>query len=174
MAVGLTVLAGLSGCGHPALSGTPAQAAVTPSPTADTTAVDPYAFKEVPYADYREAARQLSIPIGLLVSSTGFTEALSTLCRSSPDDFTKLVNQQRAKAGSDSNGASTLQSLADEVQLRLSLSCPQRMTDWAAARTDDQAEEDATTDTASPRASYGSDDADSTAATPAATPNNLN
>jgi hypothetical protein len=188
MAVGITVLAGLSGCGHPPLSGTPAQAAVTPSAAPDAAAVDPYAFNDVPYPDYREAAQQLSIPTGLLVPSTGFTEALSTLCRSTPGDFSKLVNDQRSKAGSDSDGASTLQSLADEVQLRLSLSCPQRMTDWAAARADDQAYGDDATapssvsetglpSTASPAPSFGSDDGDATSgtgdATPVATPNDL-
>jgi hypothetical protein len=172
MAVGLTALAGLSGCGHPPLSGASAQAAVSPSAAPDATAMDPYAFKEVPYQDYREAAEQLSIPFGLLVPPTGFTEALSTLCRSTPDDFTKLVNEQRGRAGSDSDGASILQSLADEVQLRLSLSCPQRMTDWATSRADDQAN-DEVMDTASPSPSSsspdesglssGSDDGDATA-----------
>jgi hypothetical protein len=150
VAVGITALAGLSGCGHPPLSGASAQAAVSPSAAPDATAMDPYAFKDVPYQDYRQAAEQLSIPFGLLVPPAGFTEALSTLCRSTPDDFTKLVNDQRSRAGSDSDGASTLQSLADEVQLRLSLSCPQRMTDWAASRADDQANSDDVVDTASP------------------------
>jgi len=159
MAVGLTALVGLSGCGHPALSGSSAQAAVTPSATPDTTSDDPYAFKDVPYQDYRQAAEQLSIPYGLLVPSAGFTEALSTLCRSTPADFTRMVTEQRSKAGTNSDGASTLQSMADEVQLRLSLSCPQRMTDWAAARADDQNNADADdTPSPTPTPSYGSDD----------------
>jgi hypothetical protein len=163
MAVGLTALAGLSACGHPQLSGSSAQAAVTPSASPDPGSDDPYAFKDVPYPDYREAAEQLSIPVGLLVPSLGFSEALSTLCRSTPADFTSLVNAQRKRAGSDSDGASTLQSLADEVQLRLSLSCPQRMGDWAAARADDQANAADPTDSPSPTPSVSSDDAGTTA-----------
>lgn len=156
----VAALAGLAGCGHTPLAGTPAEAASKQTPAPDSTAVDPYAFKDVPYADYREAAQQLSIPTGLLIPATGFSEALSTLCHSSPDDFGKLVTAQRTEAGSDSNGASTLQSLADEVQLRLSLSCPQRMSDWAAARADEQsnAEDNDVSVTASPTPSADSGD----------------
>jgi len=177
LVAGLAALAGLAGCGHPPLSGTPAQAASTIQTAApDTTASDPYAFSDVPYPDYREAAEQLSIPTGLLISPTGFSESLSTLCHSSPDDFSKLVTDQRSKAGSDSDGASTLQSLADEVQLRLSLSCPQRMGDWASARADDQSYDAGTevSDTASPTPSYGSDDGDATDPSPSpSAPNDL-
>jgi predicted small lipoprotein YifL len=162
----VATLAGLAGCGHAPLAGTPAQAANKATAAPDATAADPYAFKDVPYADYREAAQQLSIPVGLLIPATGFSEALSTLCHSSPADFSKLVSAQRAQAGSDSDGASTLQSLADEVQLRLSLSCPQRMGDWANARADDQstADEEDATPTASPTptpTAHSADSADS-------------
>jgi len=161
----LAALAGLAGCGHSPLAGTPAQAANKATAAPDATAADPYASKDVPYADYREAAQQLSIPTGLLVPATGFSEALSTLCHSSPADFGKLITEQRSQAGSDSDGASTLQSLADEVQLRLSLSCPQRMGDWANARADEQSytDDDATpTATPTPSAdSAGTEDAPS-------------
>jgi predicted small lipoprotein YifL len=156
----VAALAGLAGCGHSPLAGTSAEAASKQTAAPDSTAADPYAFKDVAYSDYRDAAQQLSIPTGLLIPATGFSEALSTLCHSSPDDFSKLVTEQRTKAGSDSDGASTLQSLADEVQLRLSLSCPQRMGDWATARTADQSygDDNDVPATASPSPSAGSED----------------
>jgi predicted small lipoprotein YifL len=170
----VAALAGLAGCGHSPLAGTPAQAASKQSPAPDSTAADPYASKDVAYSDYREAAQQLSIPTGLLIPAVGFSEALSTLCHSSPDEFSKLVTEQRTKAGSDSDGASTLQSLADEVQLRLSLSCPQRMGDWANARADDQnyGGDNDVSPTASPGPSTGSADSEDSSSddTAAATP----
>lgn len=105
---------------------------VEPTASASPTALDPYAWTDVPYADYLEAADQIGLRPDVLVAEAGFSSGLSVLCRTSAEELATMRSSY-VEDVTDSGTYSTAKYLADEVGLRLGLACPQRMTDWTAA-----------------------------------------
>lgn len=133
-ATSVAALACLSGCNS---RGEAAQAApvAPPTVTGAPTPTDPYAWVDVPYKDYLDAADQIGLRPDVLVPEAGFSSSLNTLCHTSPADLATLRKTQLAnRDGTDTY--TTAKYLGDEVGLRLGLACPQRMADWAA--TDDE------------------------------------
>lgn len=131
----LVVLATLSGCSGDAPE---VRAASGPAPSAPASvpSADPTTPAEVPYAAYREAAVLMSIRPDLITPETAFEDSLHSLCARDADGFADLRREHRASAGSAADGSSAYRYLGDEAALRVDLACPQRMSDWLAARED--------------------------------------
>ena len=122
------------------------EAVPQPAASALPTAVDPFAWTDVSYEEYLEAADQIGLRPDVLVPEAGFSSGLGALCHTSAED---MATMRRSHVGdvADSGSYSTAEYLGDEAGLRLGLACPQRMTDWTAAGTEhtdtgpDQAED---------------------------------
>lgn len=131
--------------------------AVVVQPTESTaTPLDPYAWSDVSYAEYLEAAQQIGLRPDVLVPEAGFSSGLNTLCRSSAEELATM-RDSHVEDVTDSGTYSTAKYLADEVGLRLGLACPQRMTDWTAASIE---QEDTDEDQAEEGSSVTDDDLD--------------
>lgn len=146
-AASAVLLACLSACADDSDVASENEVVVQPAESTSPTPFDPFAWSDVPYADYVEAADQIGLRPDVLVPEAGFSSGLNTLCHTSAEDMA-VMRSSHVEDVSDSGTYSTAKYLADEVGLRLGLACPQRMTDWTAAGvqqddTDsDQTEED--------------------------------
>lgn len=144
VAAALGVLSACSGGSDAA----PSQAAVAPV-AADTTQVleNPFAWSQVPYGEYLDAAEQLAIRPDVLISSESFLASLDELCTTPAAGYQDLRRLQLASSDTDTNDQATAQYLRDETSLRITLACPQRMADWVsvpeAESVDDLAAEEA-------------------------------
>lgn len=132
-AAAVVLSAALAGCGggKSGQEGAGVTQSATPTPSAD-----PYASSYVPYPAYAEAARQTGILPDVVQRELGFHDGIKALCRSKPEDFTKLLAEMRSTAATKDEPVATLRAMLDEVSLRLGLACPRRMSDWIAARGD--------------------------------------
>jgi hypothetical protein len=134
-AASVAALACLGGCS----SGDDAkQAAPTEQVTAsaEPSTLDPNAWVDVPYKDYLAAADQIGLRPDVLQPESGFSSGLNTLCHTSAADLATMRKTQLAnRDGTDTY--TTAKYLGDEVGLRIGMSCPQRMGDWAATEADD-------------------------------------
>lgn len=140
-AASVAVLACLGACSDGDSDGD-AVAAVVPTESASPTSLDPYAWANVPYKDYLDAAEQIGLRPDVLVPEFGFDTGLDKLCHTTPADFATMRKTQMANTR-DTDTYTTAHYLGDEVALRLGLACPQRMGDWTA--TDDGHAEDGDT-----------------------------
>ncbi|MGQ0464504.1 MAG: hypothetical protein ACT4QG_04195 [Sporichthyaceae bacterium] len=142
--VGAAVLLATTACGTAQDSAgdapAPSQAAVQ-----EPAAVDPYAWTDVDYQDYRAAALAVPISTDLLVAPAALTQSLDTLCHTDPAGFAQLLTEHQARAQADSSDTEVAKHLGEEVGLRLGMACPQRMGDWLTAQRDAEPTEDSTT-----------------------------
>ncbi len=132
VAASFATVACLGACGGGSDSASGDAVVVQPTPSAPPISLDPFAWTDVAYQDYLDAADQLGLRPDVLVSEAGFSSGLNTLCRTTPDAMVTM----RTSHGSyteDAETYSTAKYLAEEVGLRIGLACPQRMTDWTAA-----------------------------------------
>ncbi|HUR74627.1 MAG TPA: hypothetical protein VMZ00_10150 [Sporichthya sp.] len=106
--------------------------AVQPTPSAEPTALDPFAWTDVPYDGYLAAAKELGLRPELLLPMAGFSSGLRALCHTSATDLAAMRSAQMAHT-KDTETYTAARYLGDEVALRIGLACPQRMTDWNAA-----------------------------------------
>jgi hypothetical protein len=145
-AASVAVLACLGACSDGDVAD--AQPAPEPTVSAEPTPTDPFAWTDVPYKDYLDAAHEIGLRPDVLVPESGFSSGLNTLCHTTPTDFAALRKSQQANT-SDTDTYTTAKYLSDEVGLRLGLACPQRMGDWAATSDDrasaDEADDDVST-----------------------------
>jgi len=114
--------------------------AAEPTASADPTPLDPYAWTEVPYQEYLDAADQIGLRPDVLVPEAGFSSGLNELCHTSPADFVTMRKSQMANT-KETETYTAAKYLGDEVGLRIGLACPQRMGDWAATD-DDHVDDD--------------------------------
>ncbi|MGQ0630043.1 MAG: hypothetical protein ACT4P1_03315 [Sporichthyaceae bacterium] len=122
----------LSACGGGS-DAAPPQAAVVPVVAdTDTSQVEqnPFAWSQVPYAVYVEAAEQLAIRPDVLIPSGEFLASLGEICTTPTGGYTDLRAQQVASSDTETGDQTTAQYLRDETSLRITLACPQRMPDW--------------------------------------------
>lgn len=103
-----------------------------PTEAGTPTPADPFAWADVSYDDYLEAAEQIGLRPDVLVPEAGFSSSLNALCRTSAEEMV-VMRSSHVEDVADSGTYSTAKYLADEVGLRLGMACPQRMTDWTAA-----------------------------------------
>ena len=150
------LLACLGACGNDSDAASDDAVVVEPAASASPTAADPYAWTDVAYADYLEAADQIGLRPDVLVPEAGFSSGLSVLCRTSAEELATMRSSY-VEDVTDSGTYSTAKYLADEVGLRLGLACPQRMTDWTAASVE-QDDTDSDTDTDESEGSSVTDD----------------
>lgn len=156
------LLACLGACGNDSDAASDDAVVVEPAASASPTAADPYAWTDVAYADYLEAADQIGLRPDVLVPEAGFSSGLSVLCRTSAEELATMRSSY-VEDVTDSGTYSTAKYLADEVGLRLGLACPQRMTDWTAAgleQDDADTDTDADTDASEEGSSVTDDDLD--------------
>lgn len=139
---GLAVLLGLAACGGSKDAAVPAP---PPAPVAEQATADPFAWKDVRYQDYRAAALQVPLGAELLIAPDALTQSLDTLCHTDSAGFVQLLLDHESKAREASQNDLD-KHLAEEVSLRLGLSCPQRMGDWMAARQGADLSEEAVTE----------------------------
>jgi hypothetical protein len=106
---------------------------VTTQPTvsSEPTPLDPFAWTDVPYREYLDAAQEIGVRPDVLVSESGFSAGLDALCHTSSADLAALRKTQLAKTH-NTETYSDADYLGDEVGLRIGLACPQRMSDWTA------------------------------------------
>jgi hypothetical protein len=131
-AAAVMLSAALAGCGGGKGNGPGGGANVTQSAT-PTPSTDPYGFTYVPYGDYAEAARQTGILPDVVKPEYGFHAGIAALCRRTPEDLTKLLDELRSASARKEAPGYALRGMVDEVSLRLGLACPRRMSDWIAA-----------------------------------------
>ncbi|MGQ0846156.1 MAG: hypothetical protein ACT4QF_18700 [Sporichthyaceae bacterium] len=137
-AAALAVLCGVSACG----AAKDAAAPPAPEVAVVQTPIDPFAWKDVRYQEYRTAALQVPISAELLVQPAALTASLETLCRTDAAGFAALIaeHETRAKEAGDNDLETHLD---QEVALRLGMACAQRMGDWLTAQRDADPAEDA-------------------------------
>jgi hypothetical protein len=118
---------------------------VTTQPTvsAEPTPLDPFAWTDVPYKEYLDAAQEIGVRPDVLVSESGFSAGLDALCHTSSADLAAMRKAQLSKTR-NTETYSDADYLGDEVGLRIGLACPQRMSDWTAT-SDDQMDADGNT-----------------------------
>ena len=128
----VAALACLGACGNDSDSASDEAVVVAPTPSPVPASLDPFAWSDVAYQDYLDAADQLGLRPDVLVPEAAFSSGLNTLCRTSAEDMVTMRSQHQSYT---ENAAtySTAKYLAEEVGLRIGLACPQRMTDWTAA-----------------------------------------
>lgn len=127
------LLACLGACGG---SSDAPDSAPAPAPAPSETpssSPDPYAWVDVPYAAYYEAAEKLAIRPDMLTPADELSGSLESLCTTSAEGLAEL---RRAQVASVEMASAFF--LDDETTLRLSLACPQRIADWVSARTADE------------------------------------
>lgn len=130
-AASAALLAGLGACSGGSESDVPS-AAVAVVPVIAATpgaAADPYAWTDVLYEDYLEAADQLGIRPDLRRPLAGFSSGLNELCHQTPEQLAEMRKAQQANLN-EADTFSAAQYMSDEVALRIGMACPQRMSDW--------------------------------------------
>lgn len=136
-AASFAALACLGACGNDSDAASDEAVVVTSTPTPEPTPVDPFAWNDVPYQEYLDAAEELGLRPDVLLPEAGFSSGLSTLCRTTAEDMVAMRSSHQSYT-EDAATYSTAKYLADEVGLRIGLACPQRMTDWTAAGYDER------------------------------------
>lgn len=131
-AIGLATLLGVAGCGA---AKDEVAAVPTPEATVTETPVDPYAWTDVGYQEYRAAALQVPLSPELLLNPGDLTASLEPLCRTDGAGFAQMLAEHRQRAAARPN-SDLAKHLAEEVSLRLGMACPQRMGEWMSARAD--------------------------------------
>lgn len=131
-AASAVLLACLGACANGSDGGSDEAVAVQPAESATPTALDPFAWTDVSYYDYLEAAEQIGLRPDVLVPEAGFSSGLNTLCHTSAEEMA-VMRSAHVEDVADSGTYSTAKYLGDEIGLRLGMACPQRMTDWTAA-----------------------------------------
>lgn len=128
----LALCAALTGCGK----GSPAELppAAAAAVILATPSANPAGFYDIPYDHYEEAALQTGIAPSAVMREEGFSAGLADLCDNSQGDFESQLAGMRSDASSADDPANTLNQRLNEVDLRISLACQRRMTDWLAAR----------------------------------------
>lgn len=140
-AASVAALACLGACSNDSDAASDAVVVATPTPTPEATPTDPFAWSDVEYQDYLDAAQELGLRPDVLVPEAGFTSGLSALCRTPAVEMVTMRSEHRSYT-EDAATYSTAKYLADEIGLRIGLACPQRMTDWTAAEDDSRDERD--------------------------------
>jgi hypothetical protein len=131
-AASAVLLACLGACANDSDGGSDETVAVQPAASATPTSLDPFAWTDVSYAEYLEAAEQIGLRPDVLVAEAGFSSGLNTLCHTSAEEMA-VMRSSHVEDVADSGTYSTAKYLGDEIGLRLGMACPQRMTDWTAA-----------------------------------------
>ncbi len=152
-AVAVTAAFAMSGCGSTQVA---QDAPPAPEVVAAQTPVDPFAWTDVRYQDYRAAALQVPISTELLVQPAELTQSLDQLCHTDPAGFAQLLADQETRARNEAENDLD-KHLAKEVELRLGMACPQRMGDWMTAQRDAEPAQSTTTDQPDITASEPSD-----------------
>jgi hypothetical protein len=120
-------------------------APAAPTASAQPTTLDPFAWTDVPYSEYLDAAEQIGLRPDVLMPEAGFSTGLNTLCHTTPADFMTLRKSQMSKT-EQTDTYTTAKYLGDEVGLRIGLACPQRMVDWSATSEDQMGGDDSADD----------------------------
>ncbi|GAA0635973.1 hypothetical protein GCM10009547_45220 [Sporichthya brevicatena] len=141
-AASVALLACLGACSSDGDSTSVEAASVAATPTPEPTPVDPFAWTDVEYEDYLEAAKELGLRPDVLVPQAGFSSGLGALCRSSAEELAAM-RSAHAEYTQDTDRYATAKYLSDEIGLRLGLACPQRMGDWTEASMERDSETDA-------------------------------
>lgn len=131
-AASAVLLACLGACANDSDGESDETVAMQPADSPTATPADPFAWTDVSYSDYLEAADQIGLRPDVLVPEAGFSSGLNTLCHTSAEEMAVMRNSHVGDVA-DSGTYSTAKYLGDEVGLRLGMACPQRMTDWTAA-----------------------------------------
>jgi hypothetical protein len=131
-AASAVLLACLGACANDSDGASDEAVAVQPAESGTPTPLDPFAWTDVSYYDYLEAAEQIGLRPDVLVPEAGFSSGLNALCHTSAEEMATM-RSSHVEDVADSGTYSTAKYLGDEVGLRLGMACPQRMTDWTAA-----------------------------------------
>ena len=131
-AASAVLLACLGACADDSDDASGETVAIQPIESGTPTPLDPFAWTDVSYFDYLEAADEIGLRPDVLVPEAGFSSGLDALCRTSAEDMATM-RSSHIEDVADSGTYSTAKYRGDEVGLRIGMACPQRMTDWTTA-----------------------------------------